>query len=49
MVIGHPSRRYLYILSEEPQLPESSYQWLLDFVASQGYDTSYVRRVPHSS
>lgn len=48
LVIGHPSRRYLYILSEAPHLPESSYQWLLDFVASQGYDTSYVRRVPHS-
>ncbi len=46
-VIGHPTRKYLYILSETPQLEESHYQWLLDYVASQGYDTTYLRRVPH--
>lgn len=48
MVLGNANRKNLFILSDAEQMPERDYQWLLDLAASLGYDTSYVRRVPHS-
>lgn len=48
MVLGHPSRKNIYILSREQTLTDKEYQWLLDFVASRGFDTSYLQRVSQS-
>lgn len=47
MIMGHPSRKYLYVLSRVQELDRDSLEWLLDFAASRGFDTSYLRRIPH--
>jgi apolipoprotein D and lipocalin family protein len=46
MMIGHRTRNYLYVLSRSPEIDYESLQWLLDFAASRGFDTSYYRTVP---
>lgn len=48
MIIGHPTRKYLYIISREKHLDYTSMEWLLDLAASRGFDTSYLKRVPQS-
>ncbi len=47
MIMGHPSRKYLYIMSRDRSLDTVTMEWLLDFAASRGFDTSYLRRIPH--
>jgi apolipoprotein D and lipocalin family protein len=43
-VVGHPARKYLWILSRTPQMDESLYQSLLQRVANKGYDPSLIKR-----
>ena len=43
-IVGHPNRKYLWILSRSPQMDESLYGELLDFVAARGYDLSKIKR-----
>jgi len=43
-VVGHPGRKYLWILSRTPQMGESIYQDLLRRVANKGYDLSLIKR-----
>ena len=43
-IVGHPNRKYLWILSRSPQMDESLYGELLDFVAACGYDLSKIKR-----
>lgn len=45
-VIGREQRDYVWIMARTPQIPESDYQRLLQFVADQGYDMSLVQKVP---
>ncbi len=45
-VIARESRDYVWIMARTPQIPESDYERLVRFVASQGYDPSLIRRVP---
>ncbi|HEY5656600.1 MAG TPA: lipocalin family protein [Myxococcota bacterium] len=45
-IIGVPSRKYVWIMSREPELAEAEYQALLDRAARLGYDREKVRRVP---
>lgn len=45
-VIGHPSRRYGWIMAREKTLPESTYQGILQRLASQGYDPDKFVKVP---
>jgi apolipoprotein D and lipocalin family protein len=45
-VVGHPSRRYLWVLARDRALPEKQYQALLARAATQGFDTGAVRKVP---
>ncbi|MGB8325961.1 MAG: lipocalin family protein [Steroidobacteraceae bacterium] len=45
-VIGREKRDYLWIMARAPQIPESDYESMLRFVATQGYDTSRIRKVP---
>ncbi|MGB7295416.1 MAG: lipocalin family protein [Candidatus Aminicenantales bacterium] len=43
-VVGHPGRKYLWILSRSPQLDESLYQDLVQRIANVGYDPSLIKR-----
>ncbi|MFY8214988.1 MAG: lipocalin family protein [Chthoniobacterales bacterium] len=45
-VIGHPSRNYAWILSRTPTLPDATFDGILRRMASQGYDTSRIAKVP---
>lgn len=46
-VIGHPSRRYGWVLSRTRTLPQPTYAGILERLRSQGYDTSQFVIVPH--
>jgi apolipoprotein D and lipocalin family protein len=39
-VVGHPNRKYLWILSRTPQMEESLYQSILERLRNQSYDLS---------
>lgn len=43
-VIGHPERKYLWILSRTPTLDEALYQRLLEELPAKGYDPQRLRR-----
>jgi apolipoprotein D and lipocalin family protein len=43
-VVGHPSRKYLWILSRTPTLDEGVYRELLGRTAEHGYDVDRLRR-----
>lgn len=43
-IVGHPSRKYLWILSRSPHMEEALYAQLLDFVAERGYDVNKIVR-----
>lgn len=45
-VIGRRKRDYLWIMAREPSIPDATYERLLEFVASVGYDPEMVRKVP---
>ncbi len=39
-VVGHPKRKYLWILSRTRELRDTSYERILNRLENQGYDTS---------
>jgi apolipoprotein D and lipocalin family protein len=39
-VVGHPSRKYLWVLSRTPQMDDVLYYEILGKISQQGYDTS---------
>jgi len=41
-VVGHPKRKYLWILSRTPELDESTYSAVLEKLEQQGYDTKIL-------
>lgn len=41
-LIGAPSRRYLWVLSRTPELPEATWQQLVEKAQKQGYDTAKI-------
>jgi apolipoprotein D and lipocalin family protein len=43
-VVGHPSRKYLWILSRTPQMDDGLYRQILMRLVNQGYDTSRLIR-----
>ena len=45
-IIGVPNRKYVWIMSRDPELGDADYQELLDHVARVGYDREKVQRVP---
>lgn len=45
-VVGHPSRKYGWILARSKTLPESTYQGIMKRLGDQGYDTSKFAMVP---
>lgn len=47
LMLGHPTRKYLYIMSRAKSLNYDKMEWLLDLAASRGFDTSYLKRIEH--
>jgi len=47
-MIGAPSRKYLWILAREPELPESRIDALLHQARAQGFDTDDVIQKPQA-
>ena len=45
-VVGHPSRRYGWIMARSRTLPDDTYQTLLQRLGDQGYDTTKFVKVP---
>lgn len=48
-VVGHPSRRYLWVLAREPSLDPVILKGILQRVAAQGYDLDQVIYTEQSS
>ena len=46
VVVGHPSRKYGWIMARSKVLPEPVYAGILQRLAAQGYDTSKFQMVP---
>lgn len=45
-VVGHPSRRYGWIMAREKTLPEATYSEILRRLGEQGYDPQAFVKVP---
>jgi apolipoprotein D and lipocalin family protein len=45
-VIGHPSRRYGWVISRTRSLPDDTYAGILERLRGQGYDASKFVKVP---
>jgi apolipoprotein D and lipocalin family protein len=48
VVVAREKRDYVWIMARTPTLPESDYQRLVSFVATQGYDITRLQRVPQA-
>jgi apolipoprotein D and lipocalin family protein len=46
VVVGHPTRKYLWILSRTAVMDEALYQSLLNKIAEQDYDLTKIVRTP---
>jgi apolipoprotein D and lipocalin family protein len=46
VVVGHPSRRYGWIMSRAKTLGDSTYDAILKRLADQGYDIEKFKKVP---
>jgi len=46
VVVGHPSRRYGWIMARKQTLDDDIYRHLLDELARQGYDPAKFQEVP---
>lgn len=45
-VIGRTSRDYVWIMARTPQISDSDYAAMIEFLAANGYDVSKIQRVP---
>jgi apolipoprotein D and lipocalin family protein len=45
-VVGHPSRKYGWVLAREKTLPDRTYDEILKRLAAQGYEPSKFEKVP---
>ena len=45
-IIGRSKRDYVWLMSRQPAIDDSSYSTLLAFMEAQGYDISKVQKVP---
>jgi apolipoprotein D and lipocalin family protein len=43
-VVGHPNRKYLWILSRTPQMDGAVYDELLKRIAAKGYDLNKIKK-----
>lgn len=44
--VGVPNRKYVWIMSRSPQMPEDEYQRILRELAAQGYNTKRIVKMP---
>jgi apolipoprotein D and lipocalin family protein len=49
VAVGHPSRRYGWVMSRSKQMSEQTYQQILEKLRSDGYDTAKFQKVPQNS
>jgi len=49
VMVGHPSRRYGWIMARSKTLDEATYQRILQATVAQGYDPAQFHKVPQSS
>lgn len=49
VAVGHPSRRYGWIMSRSKTMDEATYRRILDGLGAQGYDISKFQKVPQSA
>lgn len=47
-IIARNARDYVWIMARTPQMSDADYQVLVNLVKGWGYDTSKLRKVPHS-
>jgi len=45
-LVGHPSRKYLWILSRDREIPDALYARIVSFAVSQGYEADKIVRTP---
>ncbi len=45
-VVGHPGRKYLWILSRESYMPSYTFNHILTIIKSKGYDLKILQRTP---
>ena len=45
-VIGREKRDYVWIMARTPAIPEPDYESILAWLATQGYDTTKIQKVP---
>jgi apolipoprotein D and lipocalin family protein len=43
-VVGHPDRKYLWVLSRTPEMEETLYNEILGRIKQQGYDVSKLMK-----
>ena len=48
-IVGRSKRDYVWIMARQADISEETYRYLVARVAELGYDTSKLRRVPHSA
>jgi len=46
-VIGRSKRDYVWIMARTPEMSEADFRRISDWLATVGYDTSRLRRIPH--
>ncbi len=44
--IGHPSKKYVWIMSRDFQMDDAQYKKILDSLSEIGYDTTLIQKVP---
>lgn len=48
-VVGHPNRKYLWVLSRSPEMEPARYEAIVERIARQGYDPGRLQRTPQPS
>lgn len=46
VAVGHPSRKYAWIMSRDQRIDDETYTAFLDVFAQQGWDTSKILKIP---
>jgi len=45
-VIGRTARDYVWVMARTPEIPAADYARIVEFLGTQGYDASRIRKVP---
>lgn len=48
-VVGHPSKRFVWIMARQPELPSATLRGIRERLAEVGYDTAQIRPVPQAA